>query len=193
MQAITDEFMEFSMEVTQRLKERIKENQNKPRKIKKIIRYPDTKDLEPLNDHKFSDTPKIVSPRSLCVKYVRTIFPSPPLVRESTFGFKPGTNTNRNIESRYDAENSNPQIPPQVLSSFVENTPPVTYPDEVEEIIGIPIKVEPLDEIPLEDLGLNTCNHGIPLSSREIPNFDELEPQPQPLPSCPSFDISLGE
>ncbi|GJU06145.1 zinc finger, CCHC-type containing protein [Tanacetum coccineum] len=29
--------------------------------------------------------------------------------------------------------------------------------------------------------------------TREIPNFDEPEPQSQPLPSCPSLDISLGE
>nr|GEX62598.1 retrovirus-related Pol polyprotein from transposon TNT 1-94 [Tanacetum cinerariifolium] len=64
---------------------------------------------------------------------------------------------------------------------------------EIEEIIRIPIKVEPLDETPLEDLGMNTCNHDIPLSSREIPYFDELEPQPQPIPSCPSLDISLRE
>ncbi|GKA65193.1 hypothetical protein Tco_0764900, partial [Tanacetum coccineum] len=42
MQAIADEFMEFSSEVTQRLKEHIKENENKPRKIIKITRYPDT-------------------------------------------------------------------------------------------------------------------------------------------------------
>ncbi|GJX30605.1 hypothetical protein Tco_0238684 [Tanacetum coccineum] len=162
MQAITDEFMEFSSEVTQRLKERIKENENKPKKIKKITRYPDTEDLEPLNDHKFletltkevpSNTPKIVSPKSLCVKHVCTILPSPPLVRESTFGFKP---------------------------------------DDVEEIIGIPIEVERLDEIPLEDVGLNTCNHDIPLSSREILNFDVSEPQPQPLPNFPSLDESLG-
>ncbi|GJX76882.1 zinc finger, CCHC-type containing protein [Tanacetum coccineum] len=75
------------------------------------------------------------------------------------------------LESRYDVENPNPQV----LLSFEKNTPPVTYPDEVEEIIGIPIEVEPLDETPLEDLGLNTCNHDIPLSSREIPSFDELE------------------
>ncbi|GJV66250.1 reverse transcriptase domain-containing protein [Tanacetum coccineum] len=54
-----------------------------------------------------------------------------------------------------------------------ENMLPVTYPDEVEEIIGIPVEVEPLDETPLEDLGLNTCNHDIPLSSREIPSFDK--------------------
>ncbi|GJW10367.1 retrotransposon ORF1 [Tanacetum coccineum] len=38
MQAFTDEFMELSSEVTQRLKERIKENENKPRKIIKITR-----------------------------------------------------------------------------------------------------------------------------------------------------------
>nr|GFA22965.1 hypothetical protein [Tanacetum cinerariifolium] len=69
----------------------------------------------------------------------------------------------------------------------------MTYPDKVEEIIGIPIEVEPLHETPLEDLNLNTCNHDIPLSSREIPNFDEPESQQQPLPSCPSLDISLGE
>ncbi|GJU07914.1 hypothetical protein Tco_1124344 [Tanacetum coccineum] len=53
-------------------------------------------------------------------------------------------------------ENSNPPSTPQVLPSFEENTPPVTYPDEVEETIGLPIKVETLDETPLEDLGLNT-------------------------------------
>ncbi|GJT64216.1 hypothetical protein Tco_1015696, partial [Tanacetum coccineum] len=31
------------------------------------------------------------------------------------------------------------------------------------------------------------------MEDKEIPNLDELEPQPQPLPSCPSFDISLIE
>ncbi|GJW16800.1 hypothetical protein Tco_0024236 [Tanacetum coccineum] len=90
-------------------------------------------------------------------------------------------------------ENLHPQSTPQVLLSFEENTPPVTYPDEVEEIMGIPIEVEPLDETPLEDLGLNTYNHDIPLSSREIPSFDELEPQPKLLPNCPSLDISFRE
>nr|GEY49658.1 ribonuclease H-like domain-containing protein [Tanacetum cinerariifolium] len=82
---------------------------------------------------------------------------------------------------------------PQVLPSFKEYTAPVTYPEEVEKTLGTPIKVKPLDETPLEDLGLNTCNHDIPLSSRESPNFYEPEPQPQPLPSCPSLDINLGE
>ncbi|GJV14189.1 hypothetical protein Tco_1359512 [Tanacetum coccineum] len=63
----------------------------------------------------------------------------------------------------------------------------------VEMHRGIPIEVEPLDETPLEDLGLNTCNHDIPLSSREIPSIDEPEPQPQPLPNCLSLNVSLGE
>ncbi|GJV91399.1 hypothetical protein Tco_1539212 [Tanacetum coccineum] len=66
------------------------------------------------------------------------------------------------------------QSTPQVLPSFEEYTPPVTYPEEVKETIGIPMEVEPLDETQLEDLGLNTCNHDIPLSSREAPSFDEL-------------------
>ncbi|GJS62741.1 hypothetical protein Tco_0657525 [Tanacetum coccineum] len=51
---------------------------------------------------------------------------------------------------------------------------------------------QPLDETQLEDLGLNTCNHDLPLSSREVPSFDELEPQPQPLPNYPPLDVSLG-
>ncbi|GKD78926.1 hypothetical protein Tco_1341547 [Tanacetum coccineum] len=38
--------MEFYSEVVRRLKERLKENKNKPRKIKKIKKYPDTKALE---------------------------------------------------------------------------------------------------------------------------------------------------
>ncbi|GKC80773.1 reverse transcriptase domain-containing protein [Tanacetum coccineum] len=45
----------------------------------------------------------------------------------------------------------------------------------------------------LEDLGLNTCNHDIPLSNREVPSFDEPKPQPNPLPNFPSLDVSLGE
>ncbi|GJT14874.1 hypothetical protein Tco_0873580 [Tanacetum coccineum] len=55
------------------------------------------------------------------------------------------------------------------------------------------MEVEPLDQTKLEDLGLNTCNHNIPLSFREVPSFDEPEPQAQPLPSYPSLDESLGE
>ncbi|GJT63859.1 putative reverse transcriptase domain-containing protein [Tanacetum coccineum] len=56
-----------------------------------------------------------------------------------------------------------------------------------------PVEVEPLDETQLEDLGLNTCNHDIPLSNREVPSFDEPEPQPNLLPNYLSLDVSLGK
>ncbi|GKC02392.1 hypothetical protein Tco_0994002 [Tanacetum coccineum] len=69
----------------------------------------------------------------------------------------------------------------------------MTYPEEVEETIGLPIEVEPLDETPLENLILNTSNHDIPFSSREIPIFYEPEPQPNTLPSCLSLDVSLED
>ncbi|GJV86339.1 cytokinin dehydrogenase 3-like protein [Tanacetum coccineum] len=76
----------------------------------------------------------------------------------------------------------------------VKNLKPlVTHLKEVEETLGTPMEVEPLDETQLEDLGLNTCNHDIPLSSREVPSFDEPEPQPKPLANCPALDVSLGD
>ncbi|GKC02693.1 hypothetical protein Tco_0994303 [Tanacetum coccineum] len=90
-------------------------------------------------------------------------------------------------------ENPDPQSAPQVLPSFEEYIPPVTYPKEVEETVGIPMEVEPLNETQLEDLGLNTCSHDSPLSSRGVPSLDEPKPQPHPLPNCPSLDVSLEE
>nr|GEV65295.1 MAK10-like protein [Tanacetum cinerariifolium] len=182
------------------IKGRNKDGKNNVKKIKKITRYLVPKDLEPFNECKFSETltkkasfhtPKSVSPKSVCVKHVHTIFPSPPLVRESTFGFKPGTRNNRNIKSRHDVENSDPQSTPQVLPSFKEYTSLVTYPEEVKETLGISMEVEPLDEPQLEDLGLNTCNHNITLSSMEIPNVDE--PEPQLLPNSSPLDVILGD
>ncbi|GKB34297.1 hypothetical protein Tco_0879239 [Tanacetum coccineum] len=89
--------------------------------------------------------------------------------------------------------NPSPQSTPQVLSFFEVYTPLVTYPKEVKETLGILMEVEPLDETQLEVLGLNACNHDIPLSSRKVLSFDELEPQPKPLPNCPSLNVSLGE
>nr|GFB24107.1 ribonuclease H-like domain-containing protein [Tanacetum cinerariifolium] len=68
-------------------------------------------------------------------------------------------------------ENLNPQSTTQVLPSFEENMLPVTYSEEVEETLETPIKAEPLDKTQLEDLGLNTCNHDLPLSSRKVPSF----------------------
>ncbi|GJU90355.1 hypothetical protein Tco_1302778 [Tanacetum coccineum] len=65
----------------------------------------------------------------------------------------------------------------------------MTHPEEVKETIGTPMEVEPLHEPQLEDLGLNTCNHDISLSSREVPSFDE--PEPQLLPNFSPLDINL--
>nr|GEX50046.1 MAK10-like protein [Tanacetum cinerariifolium] len=80
-----------------------------------------------------------------------------------------------------------------VMNFILDQKEKVKQLEEYMGVIGrIPIEVKPLEETPLEDLGLNTCNHDIPLSSREIPNFDEPEPQPQPLPNYPSLDVSLG-
>ncbi|GJY45300.1 hypothetical protein Tco_0434363 [Tanacetum coccineum] len=69
-------------------------------------------------------------------------------------------------------ENPSSQSTLQVLPSFEKYAPPVTYPEEVKETIGVPIEVEPFDQTQLEGVGLNTCNHDVPLSSREVPGFD---------------------
>ncbi|GJR06078.1 hypothetical protein Tco_0529062 [Tanacetum coccineum] len=87
-------------------------------------------------------------------------------------------------------ENPNPQSTPQVPPSFEETTPPVTHPKEVDETLGTTIEVEPLNETKLEEVGLN-CNHNTPLSSREVPSFDGLEPQP--LLNSPSLDVIFDE
>ncbi|GKE68625.1 hypothetical protein Tco_1526697, partial [Tanacetum coccineum] len=80
---------------------------------------------------------------------------------------------------------TSPKSTTQTLPSFEEYTPPVTYPKEVEKTLGTPIEVEHLNKTKLEEVGLN-CNHNTPLSSREVPSFDGLEPQP--LLNSPSLD-----
>ncbi|GJS38700.1 hypothetical protein Tco_0563743 [Tanacetum coccineum] len=88
-------------------------------------------------------------------------------------------------------DNLSPQSTLQVLPSFEEYTPPVTYPEDVDETIGIPMEVEPLDHMKLEDLSLNTCSHDLFPSSREFPSVDELDPQP--LPNLSFLDVNLGD
>ena len=51
---------------------------------------------------------------------------------------------------------------------------------------------ETLNQTQLEDIGVNTCSHNLSLSSKEVPSFDEPEPQPKPLPNLPSLDENLG-
>ncbi|GJT02911.1 hypothetical protein Tco_0824080 [Tanacetum coccineum] len=88
-------------------------------------------------------------------------------------------------------DNPSPQSTPQVLPSLEVYTPLVTYPEEVNETIGILMEVEPLDYTRLEDLGLNTCSHDLFLSSREIPSVDE--PEPQLLPKFSPLDVNLRD
>ncbi|GJT49698.1 hypothetical protein Tco_0975855 [Tanacetum coccineum] len=85
---------------------------------------------------------------------------------------------------------TSPESTIQTLLSFEEYTPPVTYLKEVEKTLGTSIKVEPLNETKLEEVGLN-CNHNTPLSSRKVSSFDG--PEPQPLLNNPSLDVRLGD
>ncbi|GJS08589.1 hypothetical protein Tco_0365385 [Tanacetum coccineum] len=89
------------------------------------------------------------------------------------------------------AKNISPQSTPQVLLSFKVYTPPVTHPKEVKETIEIPMEVEPLDHMKIEDLGLNTNTHDLFLSSKGFPSVDE--PEPQLLPNFSPLDINLGD
>nr|GEV78294.1 hypothetical protein [Tanacetum cinerariifolium] len=86
---------------------------------------------------------------------------------------------------------TSPESTTPTLPSFEEYTSLVTYPEQVEKTLGTSIKVEPLNDTKLEDVGLNR-NHNTPLGSREVPSFDKSEPQPQPLPDCLPLDASLG-
>nr|GEW74017.1 ribonuclease H-like domain-containing protein [Tanacetum cinerariifolium]GFA67522.1 ribonuclease H-like domain-containing protein [Tanacetum cinerariifolium] len=88
-------------------------------------------------------------------------------------------------------DNPIPQSTPKVLPSFKVYIPPVTYPEEVDETIGILMEVQPLDHTKLEDLGLNTCCHDLFLSFKEIPSVDESKPQL--LPNFSPLDVNLGD
>nr|GEX60549.1 hypothetical protein [Tanacetum cinerariifolium] len=88
-------------------------------------------------------------------------------------------------------DNSSPQRTSQVLPSFEVYIPPMTHPKEVDETIGFPIEVVTLDHTKLEDLGLNTCNHDLSLSSSKAPSVDK--PEPQPLPNFPSLSANLED
>ncbi|GJY90718.1 zinc finger, CCHC-type containing protein [Tanacetum coccineum] len=125
MQAFTDEFMEFSSEVTQRLKERINENENKPRKIIKITRYPDTEVLENNTMHDFLKNPKkktFPNPTNLLyVRYVQIITLNQPQPRKNTFGFKPEKKTNQSHHNLSDSLTA--QLSVQSKPTFVNYDP----------------------------------------------------------------------
>ncbi|GJV88373.1 hypothetical protein Tco_1532311 [Tanacetum coccineum] len=98
----------------------------------------------------------------------------------------------RDLDTMEDkVDNPSPQSTPQFLPSFEVYTPPVTHPKEVEETIGIPTEVEPLDHMKLEDLCLNTNTHDLFLSSKGFPSVDE--PEPQLLLKFSHLDVNLGD
>ncbi|GJS01626.1 hypothetical protein Tco_0318134 [Tanacetum coccineum] len=125
MQVITNEFMEFSSEVVKRLKERIKENENKPRKIEKITKYPDTKILENNVKHNFLENlmkKTFPTPSNLlCVRYFRLIPSNPSQPRKNTVGFKPGKRTKQSHHNPSDPLTVQPPTPSN--PTFVNNDP----------------------------------------------------------------------
>nr|GEZ87587.1 hypothetical protein [Tanacetum cinerariifolium] len=53
MCVIGSDFIQLSLEVVEKLKEEIRVKENKFTRIKKIMWYPDTEDLDPHNGHRF--------------------------------------------------------------------------------------------------------------------------------------------
>ncbi|GKC21091.1 hypothetical protein Tco_1023241 [Tanacetum coccineum] len=101
MGMIWDNFMQLSLDYVKILKEvqtqEFEHDQSK--KIQKITKYPDTENLDSRTRDTFHVlftqekplcTQESFSSKPLCVGYVRVILPNPPLIRKSTFGFKPG-------------------------------------------------------------------------------------------------------
>ncbi|GJV07527.1 hypothetical protein Tco_1345183 [Tanacetum coccineum] len=105
------------------------------------------------------------------------------LIRSYKKQFEEYMEIKKQLETRGDDE--------EVLTDEELEDEKVSEEKEIVEIFRN--EVESLDEIRLKDLGLNICNHDIPLSLWEVPSFDELEPQPRPLPNFPSLDVCLGK
>nr|GEW57991.1 hypothetical protein [Tanacetum cinerariifolium] len=103
MCVIRSDFMQLSLEVVGKLRNDIRIR----RKSRRSQVIPTLRIWHPL---------MIINSQKLLRK-------SPPLVRGSTFGFKPGTKNNQNIKSRHDAENLSPQSSLQVLPSFEHDIP----------------------------------------------------------------------
>ncbi|GJV48746.1 hypothetical protein Tco_1438958 [Tanacetum coccineum] len=126
MQDITDEFMEFYSEVALRLKERIKESESKPQKIKKITKYPGTKVLENSTKHNFFENFKkkmFPTPTShLCVRYVQLMHSNPSQPQKNIFGFKSGKKAN---QSHHNPSNSPTIQPPTQSNPPLMNNDPI--------------------------------------------------------------------
>ncbi|GJZ23083.1 hypothetical protein Tco_0560542 [Tanacetum coccineum] len=104
------------------------------------------------------------------------------------------------IEQEEDNPVDTPQPQPNQFASIVteqdDDEPKNESPSDGEGTTMEGPTVEYFDMFQLEMsyyISLNTCNHDIPLSSREIPSIVKPEPQPQPLPNYLSLNVSLGE
>nr|GEV99299.1 hypothetical protein [Tanacetum cinerariifolium] len=63
--------------------------------------------------------------------------------------------------------------------------------EEVEDTIGIPMELEPLNHMKLDHLGLNTNTHDLFLSSNGFHSVDE--PEPQLFPIFSPLDVNIGD
>ncbi|GJQ96130.1 hypothetical protein Tco_0007269 [Tanacetum coccineum] len=89
-------------------------------------------------------------------------------------------------------ENSDPQSTPQVLPSFEEYTPPVTYPEEVEKTLGSPIEV--LDNLTIHTppSSLVASFHLMDLYCYYLPCIDDLKKHYGFKPGLLGHSGSLG-
>ncbi|GJY91800.1 hypothetical protein Tco_0507582 [Tanacetum coccineum] len=109
MSIIGNDFMQLSLEVIAKLKEEIKVEENRVKKIEKITRYPDTEDLEPPSDCKFTGTltkkAPLILPKSSCQNFKSHHDAENSLTRQSTphscLTFGDDTTINSEILSHY--------------------------------------------------------------------------------------------
>ncbi|GJT05254.1 hypothetical protein Tco_0839716 [Tanacetum coccineum] len=120
MIVITGDFMQLSSEVTRRLKDKIREEWGRLKKIEKITKYPDKEVSEPLAGQKFPqtlakktfhDTLKSIPMTPLWIRYVQLNFSNPPRFRKSAFSFKPSKKANQNVKTQHDKGNSSATQP----------------------------------------------------------------------------------
>ncbi|GKA19981.1 hypothetical protein Tco_0699896 [Tanacetum coccineum] len=69
---IGSDFLQLSLKVVEKLKDEIRREENRVKKIEKITRYPGTEDPNPFSNHKFPNSfhaHNFISPKPLCIRY----------------------------------------------------------------------------------------------------------------------------
>ncbi|GJU45948.1 hypothetical protein Tco_1203214 [Tanacetum coccineum] len=116
--------MEFYSEVVRRLKERLKENKNKPRKIKKIKKYPDTKALENSAKYDFLENlEKKAFPTPVMSKRARSTKGQASSSREETMEEKEFLSNKGLAQSFFNSINTDTFSGPQWVNLFQINKP----------------------------------------------------------------------